>query len=62
MQKSVPLKEQYIVIAQVPNFDFLTGCREFKRSEECKRTLENPFALPLAEFDTALKLLRIADQ
>ena len=23
MQKSVPLKEQYIVIAQVPNFDFL---------------------------------------
>ena len=25
------LKEQYHVTVHVPNFDFLTGCREFKR-------------------------------
>ena len=29
-------KEQYPVTAHVPNFDFLTGCREFKRCEESK--------------------------
>ena len=28
----------------------------------CKRTLKNPFASRLAEFDTTLKLLRITDQ
>ena len=56
------LKEQYPVTAHVPNFDFLTGCREFKRCEENKRFLKNPFASPLAEFDTTLKLLRITDQ
>ena len=53
------LKEQYPVTAHVPNFEFLTGCREFKRHEESKRTLKNPFASRLAEFDTTLKLLRI---
>ena len=48
---------------------YLTGCREFKRREESrrrvstsreaksKRTLKNPFASSLAEFDTTLKLL-----
>ena len=25
-------------------FDFLTGCREFKRCAECRRTLQNSFA------------------
>ena len=48
-------KEQYPVTAHVPNFDFLTGCRKFKRCEESKRTLKNPFALPLAKFDTTKK-------
>ena len=56
------LKEQYPVIAHAPNFDFWTGCREFKRCEESKRTLKNPFASRLAEFNTTLKLLRITDQ
>ena len=28
------LKDQYPVTAHVPNFDFLTGCREFKRCEK----------------------------
>ena len=32
------LKEQYPVTAHVPNFDFLTGCCEFKWCEESKRT------------------------
>ena len=59
---SLELKEQYPVTAHVPNFDFLTGCREFKRYEEGNRTLKNPFALRLAKFDTTLKLLRITDQ
>ena len=27
----VTFKEQYPVTVQVPNFDFLTGCREFRR-------------------------------
>ena len=48
--------------AHAPNFNFRTGCREIKRCEESKRTLKNPFALRLAEFDTILKLLRITDQ
>ena len=48
-------KEQYPVTAHVPNFDFLTGCRTFKRCQESKRTLKNPFALPLAKFDTTKK-------
>ena len=48
--------------AHAPNFNFRTGCREIKRCEESKRTLENPFALGLAELDTILKLLRITDQ
>ena len=30
-----------LVTAHVPNFDFLTGCREFKRCAESKRTFEN---------------------
>ena len=56
------LKEQYPVTAHVPNFDFISGRREFKRCEEGKRTLKNPFASRLAEFDTTLKLFRITDQ
>ena len=53
------LKEQYPVTAHAPNFDFWTGCPEIKRCEESKRTLKNPFASRLAEFNTTLKLLRI---
>ena len=53
------LKEQYTVAAHAPNFDFSTGCGEIKRCEESKRTLKNLFASRLAEFDTALKLLRL---
>ena len=49
------LKNQYSVTANVPNFDFLTGCWE-SRCKESKRTLRNPFASRLAEFDTTLKL------
>ena len=56
------LKEQYPVTAHAPDFDFWTGCREIKRCEESKRTLKNPFASRLAEFETTLKLLRITDQ
>ena len=56
------LKEQYPVTAHALNFDFWTGCREIKRCEESKRTLKNPFASRLAEFNTTLKLLRITDQ
>ena len=55
-------KEHYPVTAHAPNFDFRTGCREIKRCEESKRTLKNPFASRLAEFNTTLKLLRITDQ
>ena len=57
-----PLKEQYPVTAHALNFDFWTGCREIKRCEESKRTLKNPFASRLAEFDTTVNLLRITDQ
>ena len=60
--KARVLKEQYPVTAHAPNFDFWTGCREIKRCEESKRTLKNPFASRLVEFDTTLKLLRITDQ
>ena len=56
------LREQYPVIAHAPNFDFRTGCREIKRCEESKRTLKNPFASRLAEFNTTLKHLRITEQ
>ena len=56
------LKEQYPVTAHAPNFDFRTGCREIKRCEESKRTLTNPFASRLAEFNTTLKHLRITDR
>ena len=35
--KSLVLKEQYPVTAHAPNFDFRTGCREIKRSEESVR-------------------------
>ena len=56
------LKEQYPVTAHAPNFDFRTGCPEINRCEESKRSLKNPFASRLAEFDTTLKLLRITDQ
>ena len=56
------LKDQYPVTAHAPNFDFWTGCPEIKRCVESKRTLKNPFASRLAEFNTTLKLLRITDQ
>ena len=46
------LKEQYPVTAHVPNLDFGTECREFKRCEESQRTLKNPFESRFAEFDT----------
>ena len=59
---SVRLKEQYPVTAHAPNFDFWTGCREIKRCEETQRTLKNPFASRLAEFNTTLKRLRVTDQ
>ena len=61
-RKLSKLKEQYPVTAHAPNFDFWTGCPEIKRCEESKRTLKNPFASRLAEFNTTLKLLRITDQ
>ena len=48
--------------AHVPNFDFLTGCREFKRCVWYYRTFKNPFASCLVEFDTTLNLRRITDQ
>ena len=54
LQTNNGLKEQYPVTAHVPHFDFLqTGCREFKRCEESKRTVKNPFASRLAEFNTS---------
>ena len=56
------LKEQYPVTVHAPDFDFWTGCRELKRCEASKTTLKNPFASRLAEFNTALNLLRITDQ
>ena len=56
------LKERYPVTAHAPNLDFWTGFLEIKRCEERKRTLKNPFAFRLAEFNTILKLLRITDQ
>ena len=56
------VKEQYLVTAHAPNFDFWTGCREIKRCEESERILKNPFASRLAGFNTTLKLLRIIDQ
>ena len=59
---NMPLKEQYPVTAHAPDFDFWTGCPEIKRCEESKRTLKNPLASRLAEFETTLKLLRITDQ
>ena len=62
VSKGLDLKEQYPVTAHAPNFDFRTGCPEIKRCEESKRSLKNPFASRLAEFDTTLKLLRITDQ
>ena len=55
-RKSIP------IFAHVQNFDFCLSCREIKRCEESKRTLKNLFASRLAEFDTTLKLLRIAEQ
>ena len=62
LNHSIVLKEQYSVTAHAPNFGFWTGCREIKGCEESRRTLKNPFASRLAEFSTALKLLRITDQ
>ena len=52
----VIFKAQHPVTAHVPNFAFLTGCREFRRCEESKRALKNPFASRLAEFDTTLNV------
>ena len=50
-------KEQYAVTAHAPNCDFWTGYPEIKRCEESKRTLKNPFASRLAEFNTTLKIM-----
>ena len=61
-QHVVLLKERYPESAHAQNFDFCSSCREIKRCEESKRTLTNPFASRLAEFDTTLKLFRITDQ
>ena len=44
------------------NFDFLTGCHEFRRYEEGERTLKNLFASRLVKFDTTPKFFRITDQ
>ena len=41
---------------------FWRNVAKFKRCVESKRTLKNLFAPRLAEFDTTLKVLRIADQ
>ena len=59
---SLELKEQYPVTVHELNFDFLTGCHEFKRYEEGERTLKNLFASRLVKFDTTLKFFRITDQ
>ena len=59
---SAELKKQYTVTAHAPNFDFWTGCRKIKRCEESKRTLKNPFASRLADFNATVKLLRITKQ
>ena len=56
------LKAQYNVTAHTRNFDFWTGCHKIKRCEDSKRTLKNPFASRLVEFNATLKLLRITDQ
>ena len=61
-EERILVKKQFPVTAHVPNFDFLTGCRELKGCEEGKRTLKNPFASRLDQFDTTLKLLKIIDQ
>ena len=60
--KDEELKEQYPVTAHALNFDFRTGCCEITGCEKSKRTLKNPFASRLAEFDTTLNLFRITDQ
>ena len=62
VQKPRRLKGQYPVTTHALNFDFWKGCREIKRCENSKRTLKNPFASRLAEFNATLKLLRITDQ
>ena len=62
MRCFLKLKGRYPVTAHAPNFDFRTGSREIKRCGESKRTLKNPFASRLTEFDITLKLLRITDQ
>ena len=49
------LKKQYPVTEHAATFDFWTGCLEIKRCEESKKTLKNPFASRLAEFNTSLK-------
>ena len=41
---------------------FWRNIAKFKRCEESKRTLKNPSASRLAEFDTTVKVFRIADQ
>ena len=43
------LKEQYPVtlLRMYTAFDFLTGCREFKRCEGCKRTLRRSVCIAL---------------
>ena len=55
-------RKNVLQTAHAPNFDFRTGYREIKRGEESKRTLKNPLASRLAEFDTIPKRLRITDQ
>ena len=56
------LKEQYPESAHAQNFEVCSSCREIKRCEKSNRTVKNPFASRLAEFDTTLKRLRISDQ
>ena len=53
----VKKKNRKIVICRIIKIFFT-----IKRCEESKRTLKNPFASRLAEFNTTLKLLRITDQ
>ena len=60
--RDVKLKRTVSHYCACPNFDFRTGCRGIKTSEESRRTLKNPFASRLAEFSTTLKRLRITDQ
>ena len=54
------LKEQYPVTAHVPNLDFSTECREFKREES--ENLEKSVCIVLCRVRYYTKLLRITNQ